>query len=482
MCASVPQPVASSGDSLREGDAFLRAGELDSARRVYEAFQKANPDSVEGRISLEYLDFLTSQRKSRYHFGEIEPKTQVEQRKERNLELMEEDFAAGRVTLRNLPTRGFIEHTTKCNFYCPHCSKGYDPYHAEDMSEDLVSKTMDSMLPTMTWACITGFGEPTIGSQYAPLMNRLVENGVRPHFNTNISTLTIPHIEQLVKCDAQITLSIDGASIETFETIRAGGSWEKTLESLHALKRLREIWGGKSWFDITFVAMRLNIHELPEMVRLTHRFNLDMLRVQDYHYHNIDFDTQSLRHEPDRANRFLDEARELADKLGVYLLLPPPYSEGAPPPEAGLLKKVLAAGRLFPKRNRFPQRCKAPWQEANIKVDGRVTPCCFSESIMGNLKEETFDQIWNGDRYKRFRRRIHSAVPPLECRWCHVHEGINNGNPNNTLLGEGLLLKIFYYFENKWVSRKLNQRKESEEKNYFKGKWIRSGRNEAPNP
>ena len=70
------------------------------------------------------------------------------------------------------------------------------------------------------------------------------------------------------------------------------------------------------------------------------------------------------------------------------------------------------------------------------------------------------------------------AIPTSECRWCHVHEGINKGNPTNTLLNEGILLKVFYYLENKWVAYRFKRKDRTREKNYFKGKWYRPKKGE----
>ncbi len=43
------------------------------------------------------------------------------------------------------------------------------------------------------------------------------------------------------------------------------------------------------------------------------------------------------------------------------------------------------------------------------RLDGNVVPCCFdkdSEYVMGNLLEDDFAAIWNGRRYRDFRRLL----------------------------------------------------------------------------
>jgi len=462
--------------AIRCGDEAIRDHDPDSAAAHYREALDLSPDNPDALIGLEYADYLRSKRPSRFDFGlspSGAPQTQLKEENQRQIEL---DFRSGTTVSKGFPVNGFFEHTTRCNFYCPHCTKGYDPYFAQELPRDRLNATLEELLPRLKWACITGFGEPTIGERYPELMRKLVGEGVRPHFNTNTSTLTLPHIEALVKCNAHVTLSVDGATKETFETIRAGGSWEKLIYSLHAIRRIRAILAGGSSFEVTFVAMRKNIDELPEMVRLVHRFDLDLLRVQDYYFYDIEYDNQSLRYEPERANRRLEEAEQVARDLGVALLIPPRYSMGSPDLKASLWKKALTTRRIFPARKRFPQSCKSPWQEVKILVDGRVAPCCFSDTGMGNIQKDSFEKIWNGIRYRFFRWRIRTIFPPRECRVCHSSEGINKGNPANVLLKEGLLVKVFYYLEHRIQKWFYTRRKKGEVKNYYKGKWLR------PNP
>jgi radical SAM protein with 4Fe4S-binding SPASM domain len=493
MEAAVDTPYSFT-QALSAADAAVSAGNLPVARANYEKALAIDPASIDASVGLEYLDYLESNRKSRYSGIDLSKHAEVDREaKEANLALLHEEFERKKTRLQARPSSVFLEHTTKCNFYCPHCSKGYDPYYAGDMSKEVTDRALDTLLPSMTWACITGFGEPTIGSQYQYIMQRLLENDVVAHYSTNTSTLTLPHIEMLVKSGAKIILSIDGATKETFETIRAGGDWEKLQRSLHAIRRLRAIYGGDSHFGVTFVAMQTNVHELPLMVRMVHEFGLTFLKVHDYHAFGEDYDENTLRNAPEVANRFFDEAEKLAQELGVSLVLPPRYTVAVSArPQESLWQKVIKSRRIFPKRNRFPQRCDMPWKFTQIGVDGEVTPCCYSIRELGNLNEQSFDEIWNGFKYRFFRWRIETAVPPIECRECHVYEGISKGNPGNTMLEEGLIVKAIYFLERRivgwWLRRRKPKVAESKEPNYYQGKhWkpiatISSGSSNGSTP
>jgi radical SAM protein with 4Fe4S-binding SPASM domain len=49
------------------------------------------------------------------------------------------------------------------------------------------------------------------------------------------------------------------------------------------------------------------------------------------------------------------------------------------------------------------------WTSCVITWDGKVVPCCYDKDAshgMGDLNEQSFREIWRGERYARFRRRI----------------------------------------------------------------------------
>ena len=53
--------------------------------------------------------------------------------------------------------------------------------------------------------------------------------------------------------------------------------------------------------------------------------------------------------------------------------------------------------------------CELLWTSAVILADGRVSPCCFDYHgwvILGDCKERTFADIWNGPEYQAFRAMV----------------------------------------------------------------------------
>ena len=52
------------------------------------------------------------------------------------------------------------------------------------------------------------------------------------------------------------------------------------------------------------------------------------------------------------------------------------------------------------------QYCEYPWLSLTVMADGNVVPCTQvsnNELVMGNVNENTLEEIWNGEKYKKFR-------------------------------------------------------------------------------
>jgi len=430
----------------RMGDRLIALGRLDEALEAYRDVLRDYPDCLDAEMGVRYVHHLQRTSRSGVERYVPEPKPPTGEQEE-NCALCRQEFDQQRLRLRSLPTNLHLESTTKCNFCCRTCTKGYGPYYAEDLHPDILEKVRREVMPTNLAITISGFGEPTMSLRFDEVFQMALANGSKISFITNGSLLNWRRIEWLTRYPVDVAISIDGATRETFESVRTGSNFERTLETFAMIKKLNDIYFPRTFgCSFLFVALQKNIHELPEVVRMAHRYNINRVAVADYAFTHTAFDEQSLRFDPQKANRYFQEAREVAEQLGVCLLLPPLYAETAPPPPStSLWEKIKRSSRLFPQRKRFPRRCPSPWIEPYIRTDGKVRPCCASSYVLGDLKKNRFEEIWNGWRYRLLRWRIHSWLPPFDCRCCFVHWGINGGNAGNIMAKEGLLLKGYYF-------------------------------------
>jgi len=298
---------------------------------------------------------------------------------------------------------------------------------------------------------------------------------------------------QLVRCNLLLSVSVDGACKETFERIRPPLRWEALLEGLACVARQALEAGpdARFYLQLYFLAMRSNIAELPDVVRLAARYRARKVVVNilsgEHVYHEVAGEDPGW--EPVRLAECCLRAMAVGKELGVDVDVPGLFLQGALPEGAWeasdspsspsvLLaatnvhagkppadscartrdeqieeresrhaggegdKRELASAspcRSVPLRNLHGKespwasvvtgrRCDWPWTHTCIEVNGKVHPCYSYFECLGNLREQPWADIWNGPAYRRFRRLIGGWNPNAICRVCPFPFGITGGD------------------------------------------------------
>ena len=68
--------------------------------------------------------------------------------------------------------------------------------------------------------------------------------------------------------------------------------------------------------------------------------------------------------------------------------------------------------------------CTMPWVHLHVTTGGWVRPCCIADwnQPLGNIKEETYDELWNNQEFRDFRRRLMLDQKDSRCSACYEKE------------------------------------------------------------
>lgn len=332
-----------------------------------------------------------------------------------------------------LPPELQVEVTSACNLRCAMCLVSYrSPVNkiTGAMPPELFRPLVDS-LPELRRLTLQGLGEPLLSPHLLDLLRYAKARGIVVGFNSNATLLHRRTADELVAVGLDwLHVSLDGASAATFEGIRAGADFERVVANLAGLVAAKRATGSATpWVRAVFVAMRRNVAELPDLVRLLADIGVDELRVQNLSHTFSDTDPagryagirrftaqEALWSEVDSSGPVEDAAgpafaaaRQVASEHGLTLRLPrlvphPPGSaraEGTP-------------------------GCTWPWDSAYVTSAGVVQPCCMvmgdDRVALGRLGEQSFPEIWYGEAYQEFRRRLVGTSPPEVCRGCALYQ------------------------------------------------------------
>lgn len=343
-----------------------------------------------------------------------DPSVDAMEEKIRNTRLFKENFASRASIVSNRPLEFFVESSNACNLRCLMCNLS----HNEDVKEtppvslELIDRVTD-FYPGLLQAHLHGVGEPLLNRNLTEIIRRIRRAGgpVVVDFFTNAMLLDRSVSEALVDAGVdRIVFSIDGATKETYEAIHRGARWERLLKNLDGLNGVKRERGSEyPRLQLNLIAMNMNFHEFPELVALAAGKGIGRIEVKNLVVAAKAPDEirrQKRHYDPERDDAVLAEAKEIADRNGVELVLDYYRSSRVP------------SGPAAPARDVDRNPCFQPWKTFYVKSNGEVKPCCFTGRTMGSLLESTPEEIWNGPGYRRLRESIARGVYPEGCATC----------------------------------------------------------------
>jgi MoaA/NifB/PqqE/SkfB family radical SAM enzyme len=325
----------------------------------------------------------------------------------------------------NLPQFVQIEPVGQCNLKCRMCPVVYRKERPPAfMSFEAYCRLLDGFVGVKELH-LQGLGEPLLHPRFFDMVSYAAARGIVVSTNTNLTALSPRRADECVKSGLQrIHVSLDAADARAYEYIRVGARFEKVLRNLGWLTEAKRRLGSVlPEIALVAVAMRRNLEQLPALVRLASGYGVHSLSVQHL-AHDFGESSLPLRYRPmrefveeetllaenpARVQRWFDEARAVAESLGVQLRLPNPR----PRPRPASLR-----GR---------ERCDWPWRGAYVAYTGEAMPCCMvatpDRANLGSMNERGVAGVWQGEAYRDFRARLESDNPPDVCKGCAVYQG-----------------------------------------------------------
>src|SRR5262249_39669478 len=129
---------------------------------------------------------------------------------------------------------------------------------------------------------LQGLGEPMMHPRFFDMVELAVGRGIKVSTNTNATLLNAKRAERCVTSGlGEIHISIDGATPETYQGIRVRARFDRVIANVERLVAARRERGSTTpRIRMVVVAMRRNLGEFPDLVRLAHRLGIDTVFVQ----------------------------------------------------------------------------------------------------------------------------------------------------------------------------------------------------------
>ncbi|MFH0866901.1 MAG: radical SAM/SPASM domain-containing protein, partial [Bacteroidota bacterium] len=229
-------------------------------------------------------------------------------------------------------------------------------------------------------------GEPYMNKNFFDLVKISVSKKIYTATSTNGHFLDKENAHKTVLSGLdRLIISLDGTDQVTYSSYRKNGNFESVIGGIkNVVERKKKLKSKKPYIILQFLVLKTNEDKIDEIRQLAKDLGVDELQFKTAQFYEFK-NGNTLMPENAKYSRYKKNPE------GKYLLK----------------KKII-------------NRCLRMWQSLVITWDGKVVPCCFdkdAEYILGDLNKNAFPEIWKGNAYKEFRKKLlhHRKDIPICC-------------------------------------------------------------------
>lgn len=282
-----------------------------------------------------------------------------------------------------------IEPTTICNLRCPVCESGSGDLRRprKHMQLESFKSIIDKIASHCNTLIFYFMGEPFANPFAYEMIRYAKKKGVA--FITTCTNGDLVNPEKLISSGIdEVSFQIGGMTKETHAKYRINSNLDRVLRNLEHTVELKRKYNSYTRIVCGLILMRHNEHEINDFKKKMKEIGVDDAVIID------------------PCVRTIEQASTiLPSDIRHWLYDPISYKMGV------LKPKIVPMN-------------ECPWlyYSMTIQVDGSVVPCCrdsHGEYVMGNILKQDFMEVWNGEDFVNFRKKINKSQFNISlCKLC----------------------------------------------------------------
>ncbi len=306
--------------------------------------------------------------------------------------------------------------TQKCIYCLWHSPFTERPYWPMRLSLADFERILDELKKTkIAHVHLCGTGDPLLNKDIFDMIEYVRKSKMTCSIMTNMNRQVTKNLEHLAKSGInRLNTNLDSGDPKEFEEIRRGAKWETIIGNIKKLSVLRKKYKRRFKIGIYCIAMRSNVHTYKDLMDTCKEIGADdvifsYLVPVDFVDHPICSKDNVIQETDHELIKSIDEAVAYGRSLGLRVFPP-----------------------RFPPKGRKRVNCSTMWWKLMINLPNDKLPredwvgnvsshCDFSHEgegySYGNILKQPFQEVWNGKKLKRFRKRLLTNAPKV-CREC----------------------------------------------------------------
>lgn len=290
-----------------------------------------------------------------------------------------------------------VEPTTSCNLRCPECPSGLRAFTRPTgmLEKNFFKTTIDDIYKELMYLIFYFQGEPFLNPDFLDMVKYAHQKNIYTATSTNAHYLTDENAKRTVESGLdRLIISVDGTTQEVYQQYRIGGKLNKVLEgAANIVKWKKELKSKTPFIIFQFLVVKPNEHQIYDVKKLGKQIGVDAVWLKTAQVYDYENDPNNLIPTIDKYSRY--KKQKNGDTVN---------------------------------KNKLSNSCWKMHQGNVITWDGLAVPCCFdkdAEHRLGNLKHQTFKQIWDNDNYKYFRSELQKSRKNIDiCANCSEGQNV----------------------------------------------------------
>lgn len=284
----------------------------------------------------------------------------------------------------------------RCNVKCRYCEYWRLLQYSEEMSIEQWEAALLSVKEFVgNFSINFSGGEPLIKPGFIGLLAWCRANGIKAGVTTNGSALTKANAARIVAAHPfNVNISLDAATAEVHDYLRGSpGLFEKLSQGIVYLLEQRKSQQVEFPITVKPTVNAVNFRHLPALVEWAARMGHLCVSPQP-----LD------RWSAETWNELWIEKGDIAEFEAVIERLVAMQKDGAPILTPAHVLRLMPGHFCDQQAPRSVLPCRVGMRNFFIRTNGDVEVCVLGFPAIGNLKEKTAREIWQGAKAREVRR------------------------------------------------------------------------------
>jgi radical SAM protein with 4Fe4S-binding SPASM domain len=291
-----------------------------------------------------------------------------------------------------------------CNHRCVFCGLDFMGYHPNKLDLGLLSKRLPEMkLYGVKSIMYAGEGEPFLHKDFCEIVRQTKAVGIDVAITTNGVLMTPDKIEKILPDCSWIKVSFNAGNADTYAKIHQtkAEDFSKVIENMRYAAQLKKGKSYKCTLGLQMILLPDNFAEAEEFVKIGKDAGMDYVVIKPYSQHPLS-ETRIYK-----EIKYTDQL-ELGKKLEEYS-----------DENFAVVFRANAMQRWDEKCKSYDKCLALPFW-SYIDAEGNVWGCSMflgdEHFLYGNIKENTFQEIWESEKRRKSLEYVANDLDTSICR------------------------------------------------------------------